>query len=68
MIHLFNMLISSPLIDNNTIRSFSGELKRVYRVLIADLFCSSFLNEQERFLNAKRNLDDLYLKLVENDF
>lgn len=67
MITEFKIVIQSPLIEQDTIRKFSGPLKRIYRVFLAELFCSSFTGNYTRFLTAKSHLELLYFALLADD-
>lgn len=63
----FLSIIKSEIISNVTIRKFSGDTKVIYRLLIANFFCSSFTSDFERFNYAKGNLERLYFSLKNNN-
>lgn len=55
--------IDQGFFDNVTIRRFSGQYKRTYRVLILQCFCASIFNNHDKFYYALTKLQMMYLKL-----
>ncbi|ETT56076.1 hypothetical protein [Paenibacillus sp. FSL H7-689] len=49
--------------DNKTIKRFSGEYKRTYRLLMIQCWCSSFFNDRSKFYEAFQEIKRLYRAL-----